>query len=292
MAAARSAPCGGPSRLARRLARRAAAASGADADGGGGGVEGRLAPALRHLAGDLLLAVRALPGATPVLLGEGLGAAAAPDGALVLENVVTRSAVFRKAHVELCAGERGLQVVHCVLYPWPAYALPLLSLDVVAFGPRVTLCIADVCPVTEDLSLPPAYAAAVPPMQAPLEGAAGREVPEWGARIFSPLCVLIRPSDGGGEEDVAAFAEYVRTLLAFHLEQAAAAQPLDDEGAEAVREAQVRYCTEQLRNDKTRRILAASFGSEFANSYMEGLMFDVTSATALRAAQEEARVNT
>lgn len=32
-----------------------------------------------------------------------------------------------------------------------------------------------------------------------------REMPEWGARIFSPMCVLVRPSS---PEDMAKFVKY------------------------------------------------------------------------------------
>ena len=51
-----------------------------------------------------------------------------------------------------------LQVLHCVMFPRTQYDLPLLSFDVVAAGGRVTLAVADPCPVTPNLSLPAFYA--------------------------------------------------------------------------------------------------------------------------------------
>jgi hypothetical protein len=101
-----------------------------------------------------------------------------------IQNVVFSSSTFRRCHLELAAGARGLSVLHCVMYPWAALDLPLFSLDVVAFGvravsrmppamphdlasppnanscphqPRVTLAIVDVCPSRHHLDLPPAY---------------------------------------------------------------------------------------------------------------------------------------
>ena len=35
-----------------------------------------------------------------------------------------------------------------------------------------------------------------------------------------------------------------------------------------------RYCTQQLQNSKTRQVLEAAFGGEFAERYMREVMFD------------------
>ena len=55
-----------------------------------------------------------------------------------LENRLYTSDVFRRLHLELATGEKGLQVLHVVMYPWPAYELPIFSMDVVSFGVRLT----------------------------------------------------------------------------------------------------------------------------------------------------------
>ena len=35
-----------------------------------------------------------------------------------------------------------------------------------------------------------------------------------------------------------------------------------------------RYCTQQLQNSKTRQVLEAAFGGEFAERYMREVMFN------------------
>ena len=60
----------------------------------------------------------------------------AGDTRIRIQNVVYSSPTFRRCHLELAAGARGLSVLHCVMYPWAAHDLPLFSLDIVAFGVR------------------------------------------------------------------------------------------------------------------------------------------------------------
>ena len=80
---------------------------------------------------------------------------------LQVENRAYRSFAFRKLHLEVAVRQDGLRVVHCVMYPRPEFDLPILSLDMVSNGDRVTLAIIDPCPVTSNLSLPPYYVQSV-----------------------------------------------------------------------------------------------------------------------------------
>ena len=79
---------------------------------------------------------------------------------LQVENRAYRSHAFRKLHLEVGVRQDGLQVVHCVMYPRLEFDLPILSMDLVANGDRVTLAIVDPCPVNDSLTLPPFYAKA------------------------------------------------------------------------------------------------------------------------------------
>ena len=75
--------------------------------------------------------------------------------------------------------------------------------------------------------------------------------------------------------DVDAFCAYALAVLGQHLDAAAAPAALrsaDDVAATAA--AHARFCSCQLENDKTRRILAKALGADFADAYMEGVLFD------------------
>jgi hypothetical protein len=78
------------------------------------------------------------------------------EGAFRLENQLWQSRTHRKMHLELATGARGLEVLHCVMFPRVDYDLPIFAMDMVGFGGRVTLCIADLCPIRDNPQvLPP-----------------------------------------------------------------------------------------------------------------------------------------
>jgi phycocyanobilin:ferredoxin oxidoreductase len=52
-----------------------------------------------------------------------------------IENRVYHSAVFRKIHMELAVRQDGMQIFHFVMYPWPAFDIPIFSLDMVRTSP-------------------------------------------------------------------------------------------------------------------------------------------------------------
>ena len=210
--------------------------------------------------------------------------AQAEDMRFLMQNVFYTSRVFRKIHLELAVGPKGMQarprprspllspilvlifpfflvstslssklletrgpfptaqVIHFVMFPWPEYSLPLLSLDMVGFGPRVTLAIADACPATADLSLPPAYSGVKSLRAGALSAARERALPDWGAECLSQEVVCVSPQD---EAEIRAFAEFAKALLRLHLKAAAAAAAGGDEAARGTREAQERYCRAQ-----------------------------------------------
>lgn len=64
-------------------------------------------------------------------------------------------------HVILSKGSTSVwhhaQVLHCVMYPWADFDLPILSMDVVAKDGDVSLAIIDPCPASMDRQLPAAY---------------------------------------------------------------------------------------------------------------------------------------
>jgi len=207
--------------------------------------------------------------------------------------------VFRKMHLEVAWGLGGLEVLHCVMYPWPDVPCPIFAADLVAFNGRVTLGIADASPVAPDLALPDAYVEVSASLRAQMLALCAaiepRPLPEWGLAILSPAaCVCVGPpkEDAEYQHQAVAFSGYARGLHAAHLDLAAAAAvaasvPADEgasqygSGPGARLAAQVQFCEKQLLNDKTRRVLERSMGSELARRYMTEVLFDVTVETPL-----------
>lgn len=204
--------------------------------------------------------------------------------AMAIDNVVYEDEVFRKMHCELAWGDGGFEVLHVVMYPWCERATPVFAADVVSFAGRVTLCIADVAPVREDLTIPREFMDAIAPAReracGGIDGLAPRALPDWGREILGPLCVCVGPKVGDeGERQVERFVEY---LFASHDAYVAAARdaPLASPSIqqETLR-AQTRFCERQLENVKTRRALERAFGVELADRYMREVLFDVTPLT-------------
>jgi phycocyanobilin:ferredoxin oxidoreductase len=189
---------------------------------------------------------------------------------LIIENRCYQTPQFRKLHLELARVGNALDILHCVMFPNPHYALPIFGADLVGSRAGISAAIVDLSPVNEDRSLPQAYQTAlskVPtyPFSQP------RDLPPWG-HIFSDFCLFVRPVTPE-EED--AFLQQIQAYLTLHCQSATAAKPLSSQAEIAlVRAGQQHYCQQQQQNDKTRRVLEKSFGSEWAERYMTTMLFD------------------
>jgi len=194
---------------------------------------------------------------------------------LSLYNLAYQSKAFRKLHLETAIGGNGLQVVHCVMYPRAETSLPICAMDAVGWGDNVTLCIADVCPSTEDLTVPAIFNQRIPKMQSDMQLEGHRAIPEWGQQIFSKHCLCMRPSS---PEEVAIFVEYalgIAQLTVDFGEQQIEAGVGSESTLVAERlRCYRRFCDQQCKNDKTTRILQATFGPDFAQQYLEHVLFD------------------
>jgi phycocyanobilin:ferredoxin oxidoreductase len=190
---------------------------------------------------------------------------------LVIENLCYQAPQFRKLHLELAQVGNGLDILHCVMFPNPEYALPIFGADIVGGrGGAISAAIADLSPVNAERSLPARYSQALSALP-DLNFSQPRALPEW-ADIFSEFCLFVRPM---GEREEQAFLQRVRDFLTIHCQLAGATKPLTSELEVATSLAgQQYYCEKQQQNDKTRRVLEKSFGTEWADRYMTTMLFD------------------
>ncbi len=210
---------------------------------------------------------------SPYSVPEGLGyiEGALEGERLVIENHCYQAPQFRKLHLELAQVGTGLDILHCVMFPNPDYALPIFGADLVGGrGGAISAAIADLSPINAERSLPGAYSQVLSTLPT-LQFSQTRALPEW-ADIFSEFCLFVRPV-GVPEEDM--FLQRVRDFLTLHCQNASLATPLtsQQEIANAIA-GQRYYCTKQQQNDKTRRVLEKSFGAEWTDRYMTTMLFD------------------
>lgn len=189
--------------------------------------------------------------------------------AMAIDNELLCCPGLRKMHLETAQVGARLDILHCVLFPDPRYNLPLFGADVVAGPAGVSAAIVDLSPTGESLS---------PHLIKALEGlpqrpySERREVPAWGS-IFSKQVLFARLTNAEEER------WFEADLLAFHrifLQAVSAATP-DPACSDAVQQRwhkQKHYCAQQRRNDKTRRVLEVAFDPQWADNYIQNLLFD------------------
>ncbi|AKG22015.1 phycocyanobilin:ferredoxin oxidoreductase [Calothrix sp. 336/3] len=190
---------------------------------------------------------------------------------LIIENHCYQAPQFRKLHLELAQVGNGLDILHCVMFPNPEYALPIFGTDLVGGrGGIISAAIADLSPVNSDRTLPQPYYQALSVLS-DVPFSQPRALPEWGD-IFSDFCLFVRPGDAQEEDK---FFNRVREFLTIHCQIASQEQPLTSNlDITKVIAGQRNYCTKQQQNDKTRRVLEKSFGAEWADRYMNTMLFD------------------
>jgi phycocyanobilin:ferredoxin oxidoreductase len=188
---------------------------------------------------------------------------------LVIENKCYQTPQFRKLHLELAQVGKNLDILHCVMFPHPEYALPMFGTDLVGGRGQISAAIADLSPLNADRVLPTNYRDLL--LELPTHPfTQPRELPAW-ADIFSEFCFFVRPST---PEEEQWFLERATGMLAIHCQQAATAIPVSPTERAEIVVAQNYYSTKQQQNDKTRRVLEKAFGTEWADNYMTTVLFD------------------
>ncbi len=189
---------------------------------------------------------------------------------LVIENRCYQTPQFRKLHLELAQVGNSLDILHCVIFPNPEYSLPIFGADIVAGRGAISAAIVDLSPVNANRSLPQSYQSRLAELDIH-EFSQPRDLPPWGD-IFSDYCLFVRPTDASEE---AAFLHRVEEFLLIHCQIASQTQPLTSQSQITdILAGQQHYCDRQQQNDKTRRVLEKSFGTEWADRYMTTMLFD------------------
>jgi phycocyanobilin:ferredoxin oxidoreductase len=189
---------------------------------------------------------------------------------LTIENHCYQTPQFRKLHLELAQVGNSLDILHCVMFPHPGYSLPIFGADIVAGKAGIGAAIVDLSPVNADRSLPQSYQSRLAELDIH-EFSQPRELPPWGD-IFSDYCLFVRPVDAS---EAAAFLHRVEEFLSIHCQIAIQTQPLTAQSQiDNILAGQKHYCDRQQQNDKTRRVLEKSFGTEWTDRYMTTMLFD------------------
>lgn len=209
---------------------------------------------------------------SPYALPEGLGYVEGKlEGEkLRIENRCYQTPQFRKMHLELAKVGKNLDILHCVMFPRPEYALPMFGCDIVAGRGGISAAIADLSPTSPDKTLSVDYIKRLEELDK-ANFSEQRELPPW-ADIFSEYCLFVRPHSLEEEQD---FLDIAAGYLRVHCQQAVESAPVSLQEQKLYLAGQKYYCNKQQQNDKTRRVLEKAFGEEWAENYMTTVLFDV-----------------
>jgi len=193
---------------------------------------------------------------------------------MFLENKEYQTSHFRRLHIELGRRVDGFEVLHVVMFPRVRLNLPIVCLDIVMFSGRVSFAIVDASPVLKGRKLPDVYKQAMAELRKKhfSEATEMTQLPPWASDILSDFAISLRPKDDG---EIGSFISYCTELFNFHLEVSKYFNLLDDDAISEVYQCHERFATEQRSNAKTTKLLEASFGSQFTDSYMRQTLFDV-----------------
>ena len=228
-------------------------------------------PLMDALAEQIRVCWQELPELHPLEVDPELEAISGSlDGeALFIRNELRQCRGLRKLHLETARLGAGLQILHCVFFPDPRFDLPVFGADIVAGRGVVSAAIVDLSPVTGALPEEVATRLQALPVRSFSQE---RELPEWGS-IFSPYVRFVRPADSEEEQQfIALVTDFLGVLAAACAE--AQPQPIDHTDTVKRHEGQLSYCRQQKRNDKTRRVLEKAFNPDWADRYIEELLFD------------------
>ena len=188
---------------------------------------------------------------------------------LTIENRCYQAPQFRKMHLELAKIGSMLDILHCVMFPRPEYALPMFGCDLVGAKGQISAAIADLSPLNADRTLSEMYRTQLQPLPVN-QFSCPRQIPDWGD-IFSEFCLFVRPDS---QEEESRFLDIVESYVEIHCKLARSSEPVSAAQEEKVLAAQIYYCTQQQQNDKTRRVLEKAFGQDWAEHYMTEVLFD------------------
>ncbi|BAQ63319.1 phycocyanobilin:ferredoxin oxidoreductase [Geminocystis sp. NIES-3709] len=238
-------------------------------------LKSRLHPLINQLADAIITTWQENLTLFPYQLPEGLGYVEGKlqGEKLIIQNSCYQSKQFRKMHLELAKVGNNLDILHCVMFPYPQYPLAMFGCDIVAGKVGISAAIVDLSPTNADKTLSPDYQLLLSNLENPTFQDK-RDLPTWGD-IFSPFCLFIRPSNA--EEEVL-FLKRVKDFLTIHCQLAIKSSELSETEKLVYLEGQKNYCIQQQQNDKTRRVLEKAFGIEWAENYMNSVLFDIPSS--------------
>jgi 15,16-dihydrobiliverdin:ferredoxin oxidoreductase len=191
-------------------------------------------------------------------------------------NVCVSSKEYRKIRMTYYDAGDGCQVFNAVWYPDPAYNLPVLGIDLLAFNRKKYLAIVDFQPLHQEEGLHAAeYEHLLAPIKAKYDSLKGQMSSKFydETQFFSQQMLFSRFEDEKviSDELFPAFTQYVQTHL-----QLIRDTPADPSGIKHVMERQQAYDTYSAERDPATGLFCAMFGNDWAQDFVHDFLFSLS----------------
>ena len=188
---------------------------------------------------------------------------------LSIVNELHEARCFRKLHIETALIGSSLEILHVVFFPHPNFDLPIFGVDLVAVSGVVTAAIVDLSPVSNKLPL------FIENELAKIEWPSFervRPLPDWGD-IFSSYAQFIKPlTNKENQLFISITSKFLDILISYS--EIIASEDINSKATIERFNSQRYYCLQQKRNDKTRSVLSRAFSPDWANRYIDMVLFD------------------
>lgn len=175
-------------------------------------------------------------------------------------NYYYQNPLFRHIHFEYYHTKK-IEVVHVNHFPNPLTSLPILGLDVIVLGNKVTGFFMDFTPSVEKH---PSLELLLISLKNSISLSQERKLPEW-ANFFSKNFICMVPHvdeiDNIFNNSISVFEDYLKYVKAHW------------NTYNKNIEAQNKYCVGQKKNDKTLKALSVDVGEDKAKSFMDNNLF-------------------
>jgi phycocyanobilin:ferredoxin oxidoreductase len=236
-------------------------------------------PLVQTLASNLRVSASSLPKVKPLsnhlLDKQATVNAVVDDENLIIHNEFFKCPGLRKIHIET-AKLGNLDILHSVFFPNPKYDLPIFGADIVATPAGVGAAIVDLSPVN---GLSDTITSKLSKLSGKYTFKEVRALPLWGEDIFSPYCKFVRLKNKKEEDN---FVSMVQDYLDIFCHEVIERSKDNTDSSESGSwipimkrfDGQLWYCKQQRKNDKTRGILAKCFDEQWADDYLNNILFD------------------
>jgi hypothetical protein len=175
-------------------------------------------------------------------------------------NFYYQNPLFRHVHLEYYHSKK-IEVVHVNHFPNPLANLPILGLDVIALGNKITGFFMDFTPMVEKH---PLLDSLLISLKNSLPLSKERNLPEW-ADFFGQHFICLMPHVDEinivFDNSISVYEDYLKYVKIY--------LNAYDENIQA----QNKYCVGQKKNDKTLKALALDVGQDKAKLFMENNLF-------------------